>query len=192
MHGKFASLQKKERIKGLHRWASMAHSFVRLWKIFHRKWSLAIIETPLFWLGCAPPNLLQNSTSAIPSTSNEYSITLVTSWKTLKPTFSLPLFYYLVVHCKNFVQRFLQPNFLSQPHFGLSVRMKLTLPKVGTWSPLGLTPRSSSGVKTPCIWGVLYTIGKVLKCRCSKWPRMSHLDIFSTSYGRKKGRESNW
>jgi hypothetical protein len=27
---------------------------------------------------------------------------------------------------------------MSQPHFGLSVRMKLTLPKVGTWSPLRL------------------------------------------------------
>jgi hypothetical protein len=27
---------------------------------------------------------------------------------------------------------------LSQPHFGLSVRMKLTLPKVGTLSPSGL------------------------------------------------------
>jgi hypothetical protein len=25
-----------------------------------------------------------------------------------------------------------------------------------------------------------------------KWPRMSHLDICNTSYGRKKGRESNW
>ncbi len=41
-------------------------------------------------------------------------------------------------------------------------------------------------------WGVLYTIGKVLKCRCPKWPRMSHLDIFSPRYGQKKGRESNW
>jgi hypothetical protein len=39
-------------------------------------------------------------------------------------------------------------------------------------------------------WGVLYTVGKVLKYRCSKWPHMSHLDICSTSYGRKKGRES--
>jgi len=27
---------------------------------------------------------------------------------------------------------------LSQPHFGQSVRMRLTLPKVGTWSPSGL------------------------------------------------------
>jgi hypothetical protein len=41
-------------------------------------------------------------------------------------------------------------------------------------------------------WDVLYTIGKVLKCRCPKWPRISHLDICSPSYGQKKGRESNW
>jgi len=41
-------------------------------------------------------------------------------------------------------------------------------------------------------WNVLYIVGKVLKCRCPKWPRMSHLDIFSPSYGQKKGRESNW
>ncbi len=41
-------------------------------------------------------------------------------------------------------------------------------------------------------WGVLYTVKKVLKCRCPKWPHMSHLDICSTSYGWKKGQESNW
>ncbi len=39
---------------------------------------------------------------------------------------------------------------------------------------------------------VLYIVGKVLNCRCLKWPRTSHLDICSTSYGWKKGRESNW
>jgi hypothetical protein len=40
---------------------------------------------------------------------------------------------------------------VSQPHFGLSVRMKLTLPKVGTWSPprLSKTQSSIGGVKTP-------------------------------------------
>jgi hypothetical protein len=39
---------------------------------------------------------------------------------------------------------------LSQPHFGLSVRMKLTLPKVGTWSPSGLPEIQSliAGVQT--------------------------------------------
>jgi hypothetical protein len=38
----------------------------------------------------------------------------------------------------------------------------------------------------------LDVIEKVLKCRCPKWPRMSHLDICSPSYGQKKGRESKW
>ncbi len=31
-----------------------------------------------------------------------------------------------------------------------------------------------------------------MKCKCRKWPCMSHSDIYSISYGRKKGRESNW
>jgi len=41
-------------------------------------------------------------------------------------------------------------------------------------------------------WGVLYTVGKVLKCRCPKWPHMSHLNIYNPSYGQKKGQKSNW
>jgi len=40
--------------------------------------------------------------------------------------------------------------------------------------------------------GVLDVIGKVLKCRCPKCPRICHLNICSPSYGQKKGRESNW
>jgi hypothetical protein len=39
---------------------------------------------------------------------------------------------------------------------------------------------------------VLNVIGKVLNCKCPKWPCMNHLDIFNPSYGQKKGRESNW
>jgi hypothetical protein len=35
-------------------------------------------------------------------------------------------------------------------------------------------------------------IKKFFKCRCPKWPRMSHLDICNPSYGQKKGRESKW
>jgi hypothetical protein len=40
---------------------------------------------------------------------------------------------------------------MSQPHFETSVRMRLTLPKMGTWSPLGLPQLQSSiaEVKTP-------------------------------------------
>jgi len=41
-------------------------------------------------------------------------------------------------------------------------------------------------------WGVLYIIEKLLKCRCRKWAHMGHLDIYSTCYSKKKGRESNW
>jgi hypothetical protein len=41
-------------------------------------------------------------------------------------------------------------------------------------------------------WGVLHIVGKVLKCRCRKWPCISHSDISNISNGRKKGRESNW
>jgi hypothetical protein len=40
-------------------------------------------------------------------------------------------------------------------------------------------------------WGVLYIVEKVLKRTCRKWPRICHSDIWSTSYVRKKGRESN-
>jgi hypothetical protein len=72
--------------------------------------------------------------------------------------------------------------------------MKLTLPKVGTWSPLGLPKNSELDCKgqNTLHWSVFYTTGKVLKCRCPKWPRMSHLDICSPNYGQKKGQESNW
>jgi len=38
-------------------------------------------------------------------------------------------------------------------------------------------------------WGVLGVIGKVLKRKCRKWPRIGHLDICSPRYGQKKGRE---
>jgi hypothetical protein len=36
----------------------------------------------------------------------------------------------------------------------------------------------------------LYINGKLLERRCLKWARIAHLDIWNTSYGHKKGRES--
>jgi hypothetical protein len=66
-------------------------------------------------------------------------------------------------------------------------------PKVGDLESSG-TPEclefDSKGQNTSP-WGVLGVIGKVLKCRCPKRPRIGHLDICSSSYGQKKGRESN-
>jgi hypothetical protein len=68
------------------------------------------------------------------------------------------------------------------------------IPKSGNLESYGIfvTLELDSRGKNTSPWSVLYTVGKVLKCRCRKWPRMSHLDIYSTSYGQKKGRESNW
>jgi hypothetical protein len=66
-------------------------------------------------------------------------------------------------------------------------------PEMETWESFG-TPKNSGldfrGQNTSP-WCVLYTVEKVLKRRCRKWPRMSHSDICSTSYVQKKGRESN-
>jgi hypothetical protein len=85
------------------------------------------------------------------------------------------------------------PRSMSQPHFEGVVKSPLTLPKMGLGSPLGFSKTQSviAGAKTPCIESLSISLEKVLKCRCLKWPCMSHLDIFSTSYGKKKCRESN-
>jgi hypothetical protein len=41
-------------------------------------------------------------------------------------------------------------------------------------------------------WRVICIIEKLLKHICLKWAHMTHLDIWNTSYGQKKGQESNW
>ncbi len=51
---------------------------------------------------------------------------------------------------------------------------------------------SSCRGQNPLDWRVPYIIGNILKLRCLKWARTTHLDIWNTSYGQKKGRQSNW
>ncbi len=67
-------------------------------------------------------------------------------------------------------------------------------PEMGTWESSG-TPKTSKfdcrNQNTSHSF-VFYTIGKLSKCKCRKWACMSHLDICSTSYGKKKGWESNY
>jgi hypothetical protein len=67
-------------------------------------------------------------------------------------------------------------------------------PEMGTWES-SRTPETSEfdgkGQNTSH-WDVPYIIGKLSKCRCRKWACMGHLDIYNTSYGKKKGRKSNW
>ncbi len=57
------------------------------------------------------------------------------------------------------------------------------------------TPESSEGNfkgQNPLDWKITYNIEKLLKRRCLKWACMTHFDIWNTSYGQKKGWESNW
>jgi hypothetical protein len=65
---------------------------------------------------------------------------------------------------------------------------------VGSWSlegTLKFSERDFRGQNTSP-WRVLYIIGKLLNYRCLKWVHIPHLDICNTSYGQKKGQESNW
>jgi hypothetical protein len=83
---------------------------------------------------------------------------------------------------------------MSQPHFG----------QVWGWSPtLGKNEELESSGTPECLeldgkaqntshWNVLGVIGKVLKHKYRKWPRIGHSDICRPSYGQKKGRELNW
>jgi hypothetical protein len=83
---------------------------------------------------------------------------------------------------------------MSQPYFG-----QVWGVKPNTWKKWDLessgTPECSElnrKGKNTLHCSVLGVIGKVLKCRYQKCPRILHLDICSPSYGQKKGRESNW
>jgi len=80
-----------------------------------------------------------------------------------------------------------------QPYFE-RVRMKFTLPKLGLGSPLGFPKTSEFDCRgqNTLHWNFFCIIEKLAKCKCQKWARMDHLDIYNTSYGKKKGRESNW
>jgi hypothetical protein len=83
---------------------------------------------------------------------------------------------------------------MLQPHFWKKCEDDTHTPEMGTWESsrtLETSEFDCRGQNTSS-WGVLHVIEKILKCRCRKWPRMSHLDICSTTYGKKKGQESNW
>jgi hypothetical protein len=83
---------------------------------------------------------------------------------------------------------------VSQPYIGQVWGWIPTLGKSedlefsGTLECLGFNRKAQNTLH----WGLFGVIGKVLKRRYRKWPRIDHLDICNPSYGQKKGRESNW
>ncbi len=103
---------------------------------------------------------------------------------------------------------------MSQPYFGQVWGWSPTLGKSWDWScrnpsiwTLTLlselpcwelvrvgTPETSESVlrgQNSMAGCAPYINGKLLKCKCLKWARIAHLDIWNTSYGQKKARESN-
>jgi hypothetical protein len=65
---------------------------------------------------------------------------------------------------------------------------------VGSWSP-ELSPDFSKRNfrrQNSSPWNVIYIIENILKLICLKWACIAHLDIYNTSYGQKKDRESDW
>jgi hypothetical protein len=63
----------------------------------------------------------------------------------------------------------------------------------GSWSPKWTPKTSESNFKgqNSMNCNVLYIIGNIVKLNCVKWSRIAHLGIWNTSYGQKKGHESN-
>jgi hypothetical protein len=57
------------------------------------------------------------------------------------------------------------------------------------WTPE--TSESDLNGQNSMACAILYIIEKLLKLRCLKWARIVHSNIWNTSYGQKKGRESN-
>jgi hypothetical protein len=77
---------------------------------------------------------------------------------------------------------------------GMNLHTPKWIPILGVREPQW-TPEFSEGYcrgQNPLDWDILYIIEKLLKRRCLKWARMTHLDIWNTSYGQMKGRKSNW
>jgi hypothetical protein len=66
------------------------------------------------------------------------------------------------------------------------------LPLWENWSPKWTFKFSYNDYRgqNPSFWIIFYIIQKLLERRCLKWARMTHLNIWNTSYGQKKGQES--
>ncbi len=69
--------------------------------------------------------------------------------------------------------------------------VKIHIPEMGAWESTRILEPLENDCKNQNTLhkGVLYIIGKLLKCTCLKWAHMTHLDICSISYGKKKGQK---
>ncbi len=64
-------------------------------------------------------------------------------------------------------------------------------PHTPKWTPMLGVGESVLRGQNSMACCALYINGKLSKCRCLKWACIAHLDIWNTSCGQKKARESN-
>jgi hypothetical protein len=82
---------------------------------------------------------------------------------------------------------FYVPQYVATPLWP-SVAVKPNTPKVGDLESSGTPACLEFDIKAQNTshWGVLGVIGKVLKRRYRKWPRIGHLDICSQVMGKRR------
>ncbi len=83
---------------------------------------------------------------------------------------------------------------MSQPHFGAKCEDETHTPKVGDLES-SKTPEClefNSRGRNTSDWDVLGVIGKVLKYRCPRWPRIGHLTSAAQVMGKRRAGGSNW
>jgi len=135
-----------------------------------------IHHLPPFELG-SKDEFQQNDTHAliiITNCLNNIQVFHINSCNTSKETWD-EVFNLLEVHCRNPILR--------------ECEDEIHTPEIGTWESSGTLEISEFDCRgqNTSHWGVLYIIGKLSKCKCRKRARMGHLDIYNTSYGKKKG-----
>jgi hypothetical protein len=140
-------------------------------------WSLSMSRQQHFFFLATPQNGMWSSTTPCSCVfSSIWTTHWITNGSTSRFHFEMSTPSYLFQHalrrdiegplCPNFImfwpkgKHLAYSSIMSQPHFGLSVRVKPTLPKVGSWSPMGLpnTQSSIAGVKYPLIWVFLMSL----------------------------------
>jgi hypothetical protein len=83
---------------------------------------------------------------------------------------------------------------MSQPHFGASVRMRLTLPKMGTWNPPGLPqlPSSRAEGKNPGLEVFFISLERSWNVNVENGFAWAIWTSAAQILVERKGRESNW
>jgi hypothetical protein len=66
-------------------------------------------------------------------------------------------------------------------------------PEMGTWESSRTLETSELDCKgqNTSPWGVPHDIGKLLKCRCQKWPHINHLDICAQVMAKRRAGSQN-